>query len=498
MIRKLLKSVREYKKATLLAPLFMTMEVIMEVIIPLLMALLIDRGIDANGGAGDMPYILRMGAILAVACLISLLFGVLSGKYAARAMSGFSRNLRKDMFAKVQTFSFANIDKFSTSSLVTRLTTDVMSVQNAFMMVIRTAVRGPLMMLFSLSMAITINWKLSLIFVGAIPVLAGGILLVTVRVRPLFMKMFQTLDRLNRVVQENLRGVRVVKSFVRQEHEVKKFQAESGEIFRLNARAERLLALTQPMMQFAMYFCVLLINWFGARIIVNSHGAPDAMTTGELMTLIQYASQILMSLIMLSMVYVMITISRASAERIVEVLDEKSDITSPEQPLRAVADGSVEFQNVRFSYSRDAENSCLTDIDLRIESGETIGILGGTGSSKSTLVQLIPRLYDATQGVVRVGGADVRDYDLTALRDSVAMVLQKNELFAGTIYENLRWGNRDATDAELERAAQLAQADDFIRTFPDGYETFIEQGGTNVSGGQKQRLCIARALLKNP
>jgi ATP-binding cassette subfamily B multidrug efflux pump len=498
MIKKLLGSVREFKRATILAPVCVSLEVVMDVVIPLFMAMLIDKGINGNGGAGDMGYILKIGAALVACCLISLTFGVLSGQYAARAMSGFSRNLRKDMFTKVQSFSFANIDKFSTASLVTRLTTDVMSVQNAFMMIIRVAVRGPLMMIFSLLMAATINWKLSLIFLAAAPVLAGGLLLIASRVHPLFRKMFETMDRLNRVVQENLRGMRVVKSFVRQEHEVQKFKAESSGIFRLNARAERLLALNQPLMQFAMYFSVLLVSWLGAMMIVRARGAAGSMTQGDLFTLIQYAGQILMSLMMLSMIYVMLTISRASAGRIIEVLDEESDIVSPKNPVTYVADGSVEFENVGFSYSKDPENLCLTGVSFRVEPGQTVGILGGTGSSKSTLVQLIPRLYDATSGTVRVGGVDVRDYDIPALRDEVAMVLQKNELFAGSIYENLRWGNENATDAEVEHAASLAQADDFIRRMPEGYHTFIEQGGSNVSGGQKQRLTIARALLKKP
>ena len=498
MIKKLLRSVREFKRATILAPVCVSLEVVMDVAIPLLMASLINKGINGNDGAGDMGYILAIGAALVVCCLISLTFGVLSGKYAARAMSGFSRNLRKDMFTKVQTFSFANIDKFSTASLVTRLTTDVMSVQNAFMMIIRVAVRGPLMMIFSLIMASTINWKLSLVFLAAVPVLAGGLLFIASHVHPLFRKMFETMDRLNRVVQENLRGIRVVKSFVRQDHEIEKFKAESSEIYRLNARAERLLALNQPLMQFAMYFSVLLVSWLGAIIIVNAHGAKTAMNQGELYTLIQYAGQILMSLMMLSMVYVMITISRASAGRIVEVLDEQSDIVDPENPVMAVADGSVEFKNVSFSYSKDINNCCLTDVNFKIKPGQTVGILGGTGSSKSSLVQLIPRLYDATAGTVYVGGVDVRGYDIPVLRDAVAMVLQKNELFAGTIYENLRWGNEQATDEEVERAAKLAQADDFVRQMPEGYNTFIEQGGSNVSGGQKQRLTIARALLKKP
>jgi len=498
MIKKLLGSVREYKRPAILAPLCVSLEVIMDVVIPRLMASLVDNGINGNDGVGDITHIMKIGVILVGCCLVSLTFGVLSGKYAALAMAGFSRNLRQDMFSKVQTFSFANIDKFSSASLITRLTTDVTSVQNAFMMIIRVAVRGPLMMVIALFMAASINAKLSLIFLGAIPLLAGGLLLIATHVHPLFERMFKTMDRLNRVVQENLRGIRVVKSFVRQDYEIEKFKVESTGIYKLNTRAERLLALNQPMMQFAMYFSVLLVSWFGAMIIVKANGATGTMTEGELLTLIQYASQILMSLMMLSMVYVMITISRAAMERIVEVLDEKSDITDTENPVMEVPDGSVDFENVSFSYSKDVNNFCLTDVSFHVGSGETVGILGGTGSSKSSLVQLIPRLYDTTAGTVRVGGRDVREYDIPVLRDAVAMVLQKNELFAGSIYENLRWGDEHATDEEVEYVAGLAQADEFVQSFPEGYDTFIEQGGSNVSGGQKRRLCIARAILKKP
>ena len=492
MIKKILKSVREFKKASILTPIYVSLEVVMEVFIPMLMAVLIDKGIEV----GNMGMIGKIGALLAVMCLLSLTFGTLSGKYAAKAMAGFSRNLRHDMFHKVQSFSFANIDRFSSASIVTRMTTDVMMVQNAYQMIIRIAVRGPLMMLFSLIMAFTVNVKLSLVFLCTIPVLAGGLLLIASHAHPIFEKMFKVMDKMNRVVQENLRGVRVVKSFVRQDHEIEKFQDTSDEVYHLNAKAERLLALNSPLMQFCMYACTLLVSFLGAKMIISSQGA--AFTTGQLTSLISYASQILMSLMMLSMIYVMITMSRASCERIVEILDEEPDIESPANPVTQVKDGSVDFENVSFSYSKDPDKCCLENINLHIPSGAVVGVLGGTGSSKSSLVQLIPRLYDATLGRVKVGGVDVKDYDLTALRDSVAMVLQKNELFAGTIYQNLRWGNEQATDEEVRHAAELACADEFVRQFPEGYDTFIEQGGTNVSGGQKQRLCIARALLKKP
>ncbi len=492
MVKKLMRSIREYKRPTILTPITVALECVMEVIIPLIMARLIDEGISV----GNMKVVVICGVLLALCCIASLAFGVLGGKYAAEAMAGFSRNLRHDMFHKVQTFSFANIDKFSTASIVTRLTTDVSSVQNAFQMIIRMAVRGPLMSIFSLIMAFTISWKLSLIFLAVMPVLAIGILLISKYVHPVFSKMFRKMDDMNRVVQENLRGVRVVKSFVRKDYEEQKFDEASGSVYRLNVRAERILALNSPYMQFCMYVCTLLVSYLGARMIINSMGAT--LTTGYLTSLISYASQILGSLMMLGMIYVMLTMSRAAGERIVEILDEKTDIADPENPVMEVADGSVDFENASFSYSKDPSKCCLNDINLHINSGETVGILGGTGSSKTSLVQLIPRLYDVTGGAVKVGGRNVREYDVSALRDSVAMVLQKNELFAGTIYQNLRWGNENATDEEVEHAAKLAQADDFVRSFPEGYNTFIEQGGTNVSGGQKQRLCIARALLKKP
>ena len=489
MIRKLAGCVREYKRASVLTPIFVTMEVVMEVVIPLLMARLIDLGIDQ----GNMDMIVRLGLALVLSTMVSLAFGALSGKYAAAASAGFAKNLRKDMYERVQDFSFSNIDRFSTSSIVTRLTTDVTNVQNAFQMIIRVAVRAPIMLVFSLGMAFSVNPSLSLIFLAAIPVLGLGLYLVSSRAHPIFERVFKTYDRLNTVVQENLRGIRVVKSYVREDHERAKFGGVSESIYRDFSRAEKLLALNSPLMQFSMYACMLLISWFGARLIVGS-----AMTTGELMSLISYASQILSSLMMLSMVFVMITISRASAERIVEILDEKSDLKDSDQPVGPVKDGSISFRDVSFGYQGKSGQLCLEHINLTIPSGATVGVIGGTGSAKTTLVQLIPRLYDATSGSVSVGGEDVRRYDLHTLRNAVSMVLQKNELFSGTIKENLRWGREDATDEELVEACRVAQADEFIQGFPDGYDTYIEQGGANVSGGQKQRLCIARALLKRP
>lgn len=489
MIKRLSQCIREYKKASILAPLFVTGEVILEVVIPLLMANLIDNGVDA----GDMNEILRMGLWLVAACVASLACGALSGKYAAIASAGFAKNLRRDMFANVQEFSFSNIDKFSTASLVTRLTTDVSNVQMAFQMIIRIAVRGPMMLFFALFMALSLNWRLSLIFFAAIPFLGTGLYLVATRAHPIFERVFKTYDKLNNVVQENLHGIRVVKSFVREDHEIEKFGKVSKSIYNDFSKAERILAFNSPMMQTAMYSCILLISWIGARMIVGG-----SMTTGQLMSLITYSTQILMSLMMLSMIFVMITIARASSERVVEILEEKSDITDCEDPVYDVKDGSIVFSDVCFSYSGKMDNLCIKNADFKIASGETIGIVGGTGSAKSSLVQLIPRLYDVTSGKVEVGGIDVRDYDLNTLRNQVAMVLQKNELFSGTIKDNLRWGNENATDEELRHACVLAGADSFIQDFPNKYDTYIEQGGTNVSGGQKQRLCIARALLKKP
>ena len=495
MIRKLLKSVREFKADSIKAPVYVSLEVVMECVIPLLMAELIDKGVDG----GSMPVILKMGLILLLSSVASLLFGVLSGRSAASASAGFARNLRKDLFDHVQDFSFSNIDKFSTGGLVTRLTTDVSHVQNAYQMIIRTAVRSPFMLLFSLVAAFSIDPKLSLIFVCFVPVLMGGLAIIATKAHGKFIHMFKRYDKLNSVVQENLRGIRVVKAFVREDFEEEKFKNASGAIYDLSSSAEKIIAFNGPLMQFCIYGCMLLISWFGARAVVACGGdAALGLSTGELTSLFTYTMQILSSLMMLSMIFVMIVISRASAERIVEVLEEESDITSPENAVTEVKDGSITFEDVTFRYNRTAEKPVLSHVNLNIASGQTIGILGGTGSSKSSLVQLIPRLYDATEGRVTVGGVDVREYDLDILRDQVAFVLQKNVLFSGTIKENLRWGNAEATEEELIHACKLAQAHGFISAFPDGYDTHIEQGGSNVSGGQKQRLCIARALLKKP
>ena len=492
MLKRLAGCVRQYKGASLLSPLFVVLEVIMEVIIPLLMAKLIDDGIDGANQAA----ILKTGGILAVCCILSLLFGILAGHFAAKASAGFAKNIRHDLFHTVQGFSFFNIDRFSASSLVTRLTTDVTNLQNAYQMIVRVALRSPAMLIFSLAMAIRISPKLSIIFLIAIPILGAFVFFLMSSVHPIFERVFRTYDKLNNVVQENVHGVRVVKAFVREDHEISKFAKISQKIYADFCKAEGRLSFSMPGMQVAVYSCMLLLSWFGARIIVGSGGSD--LTTGELMSLMTYALQILGALMMLSMIFVMVVISRASAERIVEVLDEQSDLTNPEHPVLKVADGSVDFSHVSFSYSKRMDKCCLKDIDLHIPSGMTVGILGGTGSSKSSLVQLIPRLYDTTAGTVKVGGVDVKDYDLDTLRNDVAMVLQKNVLFSGTIKENLRWGNEQATDAELQEACRLANADEFIATFPKGYDTYLEQGGANVSGGQKQRLCIARALLKKP
>lgn len=495
MVRKLLRSVREYKTSSLLAPLFVTCEVILEVIIPMLMANLIDFGIEA----GNMQYILKMGLALVIFCIVSLTFGALSGKYAAVASAGFAKNLREDMYNKVQEYSFSNIDKFSTASIVTRLTIDITNIQNAYMMSIRVAVRCPIMLIFALFMAFQINSHLAPIFVIAIPILAVGLVIIISNAKRIFERIFRTYDKLNNVVQENLHGIRVVKSFVREDHETEKFCSVSKEIYQDFSKAEKILAFNAPLMQFCAYGCMLLISWLGAKLIVASGNNPAVgMTTGDLTSMFSYTMQILMSLMMFSMVFVMITISYASMERAEEILDEKSDLHNPENPVYEVKDGSIEFDHVNFVYGKNADKLCLDNVNLKIPSGATVGIIGGTGSSKSTLVQLIPRLYDATEGAVKVGGRDVREYDIESLREEVAMVLQKNVLFSGTIKDNLRWGKEDATDEEMRHVCQLAQADEFIQTFPDGYDTYIEQGGTNVSGGQKQRLCIARALLKKP
>ena len=495
MIKRLSKCIREYKKASLLAPLFVSLEVVMEVIIPYYMGKMLDYGVNL----GNMNYIVRVGAMLVVFCIMSLVFGALAGKYAAYASAGFSKNLRHDMFHNVQSFSFSNIDRFSVSSLVTRLTTDVTNMQNAYQMIIRIAVRAPLMIVFSLFMAIRISPRLSLIFACILPLLALGLYGIVKKAYPVFERVFKTYDKLNTITSENLHGIRVVKSFVREEHEKEKFKTVSNSIYKDFISAEKLLALNAPLMQTAAYSTMLLISWFGAKLIIASGNVPEnGLTTGDLVILMTYAMQILMNLMMLSMIFVMITMSRASAERISEVLSEESSLKNPENPVMQVRDGSIEFSNVGFSYKNDKNKLCLKNASFRIESGETVGIIGSTGSSKSTLVQLIARLYDVTTGSVSVGGVDVRNYDLDVLRENVAMVLQKNVLFSGTIKDNLRWGNPDATDEEMREACRLAQADSFINSFENGYDTFIEQGGTNVSGGQKQRICIARSLLKKP
>ena len=497
--RKVLKTLRgcvgEYRKSTILTPVFVTLEVICDILIPLIMADLIDKGVEA----GDMGNVFRYGGILLVAALASLVFGMMAGRFAAVASSGFARNMRRNMYKNVQKFSFSNIDRFSTAGLVTRLTTDVTNVQFAYQMIIRSVFRAPLMIIFALITAFGINAELSVIYLVCIPIMGVGLFFIVRKVHPIFEKVFRTYDKLNNVVQENLRGIRVVKTFIREDHEEQKFKGVSEDIRKTFTKAEKLMALNMPLMQFCLYGSVILIAWIGARLIIASGNNPDlGMTTGLLMTMFTYAVQILMNMMMLSMVFAMITMAQASAERITEVICEKSDIVSPENALEEVPSGDIRFEDVSFSYSGEGGRMCLKDIDLDIKAGETVGILGGTGSSKSTLVQLIPRLYDVTKGAVYVGGQDVRNYDLEVLRNAVAMVLQKNELFSGTIKENLRWGDEHATDEELVHACRLAQADEFIQGFPDGYDTYIEQGGANVSGGQKQRLCIARALLKHP
>ena len=491
MIKKLASYIKEYKKASILTPIFVVLEVVMEVIIPLLMSKIIDVGIPNN----DIKYILEIGILLTVSAIMSLLFGMLSGRFAAKASSGFAKNLRQGMFYKIQEYSFENIDKFSTSSLITRLTTDVTNVQMAFMMIIRILVRGPVMLIASLFMAFSIDVRLSCVFLVAIPVLGVALFYIAIKAHPNFEKVFKKYDKLNSVVQENVGGIRVVKAYANEEHEEKKFDNVNNEVYNYFKKAEKIIAFNSPIMQFVVYFSVLIISWLGAKYIIGG-----TFQTGQLSSLITYAWQILMSLMMLSMVFVMIIMAQSSAERIVEVLDEEPAIKNKKNAIKTIKDGSITFENVSFAYSdeKDPNKYALQDINLEIKSGETIGIIGGTGSSKSTLVQLIPRLYDTTKGTVKVGGVNVKDYDMESLRDAVSMVLQKNVLFSGTISENLRWGDKNADDEELEKACELAQADSFIKEFPEKYDTKIDQGGTNVSGGQRQRLCIARALLKKP
>ena len=492
IIRVLKKSIREYKRDSILTPILVAFEALVECIIPLMVANLVNK--MQNGC--DLSVILKYGVILIIMACFSLLFGALAGITAANASAGFGKNLRKDLFMAVQNFSFENIDRFSASSLVTRMTTDVTNVQMAYMMIIRTVVRAPLMLIFSLVMGFIMGGRLALIFLFTIPVLGIGLGLVIKKTMPLFRKVFKKYDNLNNSVQENINGIRVVKSFVREDFEMKKFNEAAEDVCADFTKAEKILALNNPMMQFCLYVVMIFVLTFGSYLVVNFGGT--IIQVGQLSSLLTYSFQILMSLMMLSMIFVMVTISIESCERIVAVLEEQRTISNPENPIYEVKDGSIDFDNVSFKYSKRADRYALENINLHIKSGQTIGILGGTGSSKTSLVNLISRLYDVTEGEVKVAGVDVRDYDLVTLRDAVSVVLQKNVLFSGSIKENLRWGNKDATDEEIEEACHLACADEFIEQFPDKYDTHIEQGGTNVSGGQKQRLCIARALLKKP
>lgn len=489
MIKILASNIKEFKKASLLAPLFVILEVIMEVTIPFLMSKIIDNGI----GEGNMRYVFLMGLAMVGIAMLSLFFGAMAGKFAAEASTGFAKNIRKAMFDNIQNFSFSNIDKFSTAGLVTRLTTDVTNIQNAYQMIVRMCTRAPVMLIAAMIMAFTINAELSLVYVGAILFLAVVLISIISKAFPAFKQVFKKYDALNASVQENVSAIRVVKAYVREKFEIKKFNQASRNIYNMFIKAENLVILNMPVMMFSMYACILLISWLGANKILNG-----SLTTGELMSMFTYILNILMSLMMISMVFVMITMAKSSAERIVEVICEKSDLVNGDNPVEIVKDGSVEFKNVCFKYKEDSDDFVLKNINLKINSGETIGIIGGTGSAKSSLVNLIPRLYDASTGEVLVGGVDVRKYDIETLRNEVSMVLQKNVLFSGTIKDNLRWGDKEATDEEMLRVCRLAQADSFIQTFPKKYDTYIEQGGSNVSGGQKQRLCIARALLKKP
>ena len=489
-VKTILKSVRDNKKATIFSLIFIIGEVFLEVLIPYITALLVNRIKDGI----DMEYILKMGGIMVGAAVFSLICGVLAGLFSAKASAGVARNLRSDVFSKIQSFSFANVDKFSSSSLVTRTTTDITNVQNSYMMCIRIAVRAPMMLIFAIIMATVMGGKLALTFAVIIPVLVFGLIMIARKAMPAFVAVFRKYDKLNESVEENVRAMRVVKGFAREEYETKKFSTASEDIMVDFTKAERIVALNSPLMQFCLYFNMLFVLFIGSKLVMTNSG----IDVGQMSAMITYGVQVLMSLLMISMIYVMLTMSFESIKRLAEVLREEPTITNPENPVMEVQDGSIEFTDVHFKYSEHAEREALFDIDLRIESGMTVGVLGGTGSSKTTFVQLIPRLYDVTSGSVKVGGVDVREYDIKTLRDAVSVVLQKNVLFSGTINENLRWGNENATQEQIEEACRLAQADDFIRSFEKGYDTFIEQGGTNVSGGQKQRLCIARALLKNP
>lgn len=495
MLKTLAGSLREYKKSSFAAIFFSGIEVIFEIVIPLCMSNLIDSGIEKS----NMSMVWKFGILLLIFALLQLATGMLAAYTAAKASTGFSANLRQDMYDNMQTFAFSNIDRFSTASIVTRLTTDVTNVQNAYQMIIKLAVRGPVMLIVSMIVSFRINRQISLIFLAIVPVLGVLLALIVRKVHPVFEKVFHTYDDLNNVVQEDLRGIRVVKSCNREDLEISKFKKISQDIYKGFAKAEQMLALNSPLMQICMYTCMILTSWIGAKAIVASgNNTALGLTTGDLTALITYSIQILSSLMMLSMVFAMITIASSSAGRIAEILQEKTDIANPENPVMYVADGEINYNNVEFVYASKADKKVLSNINLHIASGETLGIIGGTGSSKSSLVQLIPRLYDVTSGSLTLGGVDVRKYDLDTLRNAVAMVLQKNELFSGTIAENLRWGDEKATDEEIKEACRLACADEFINAMPKGYETYIEQGGTNVSGGQKQRLCIARALLKKP
>lgn len=488
MLKTLLAEVKQYKKASLLTPLFMVGEVVMEIAIPMMMSRLIDSGVNK----GDLAVVYQTGIIMALMAVVSLTCGVLSGKYGALASAGFAHNLREAMFRNIQTFSFANLDKYSTAGLVTRMTTDVTNVQNAYQMILRMCIRAPMMLVCAMVAAMLLNARLSMVFVAAILLLGTALFFITKNSHSVFRQVFRKYDDLNASVQENVNAIRVVKAYVRERHETEKFRAANDAVYQLFVKAETVLVLNSPVMQFTMYGCILAISWLGARMI-----AAETLTTGQLMSLFAYVMNILSSLMMLSMIFVMVTMARASADRIAEVLEQQTDLASPSGARKTVADGGIDFDHVSFAYHAGGK-PVLRGIDLHIRPGETVGILGGTGSAKTSMVQLIPRLYDVTEGTVRVGGADVREYDLDTLRGAVAMVLQKNVLFSGTVKENLRWGDEHATDEELVRVCRLAQADEFIRALPDGYDTYIEQGGANVSGGQKQRLCIARALLKKP
>ena len=489
MIKRILQEVKEYRKASFLAPIFMVGEVVLEISLPFLMSFIIDKGVSQ----GDLTEVTKYGVIMIVAAFGSLFCGAISGKYAAYASAGFAKNLRRAMFYNIQDFSFHNIDKFSTAGLVTRLMTDVTNIQNAYQMVLRMCVRAPLTLVCAMAMTFVINAELSMVFLYAIAFLGIVLIFIMKFAHPIFLQVFNRYDDLNASVQENITNMRVVKAYVKEDYEISKFNKASYNIYRMFKKAENILIFNSPAMQLSMYACILAISWLGARMIVGG-----SMTTGELMSMMTYTTNILMSLMMLSMIFVMLSMSLASVQRIDEVLDEKSDIVSPEKAVTELKDGSIDFHHVSFAYSADQEADSLEDIALHIRSGETIGILGGTGSGKSSLVQLIPRLYDVTKGSLNVGGVDVKEFDLDVLRNQVSMVLQNNVLFSGTIKDNLRWGNPNASDEEMLQACRLAQADEFIQRFPDGYDTHIEQGGSNVSGGQKQRLCIARALLKNP